>query len=222
MPHIEITVSSLSGINEMSCDNGRNPLGSRDGCDSITFVGLGKKSGFAPNFGLIDDQLTPIRGLGTHDIDLTGVAERLLPGDELALLFYAVHPQFAAAASRDASIPAVMISGTVQLPLYITDADGEPLTDISATDSLSSGAPAAGAESPLAGCYADARAENCALSPLVGLLNAPQKEICLNGGLSSPECLLSDIVNPLENNDPTGTWLTPTCRCVSLPQANAS
>ena len=205
MPHIEVTVSSLSGINEMSCDNGRNPLGSRDGCDSITFVGLGKKSAFAPNFGLIDDQLTPIRGLGTHDIDLTGVAERLLPGDELALLFYAVHPQFAAAASRDASIPAVMISGTVQLPLYTTDADGEPLTDISATDSLSSGAPAAGAESPLAGCYADARAENCALSPLVGLLNAPQKEICLNGGLSSPECPLSDIVNPLENSDTTGT-----------------
>ena len=205
MPHIEITVSSLSGINEMSCDNGRNPLGSRDGCDSITFVGLGKKSAFAPNFGLIDDQLTPIRGLGTHDIDLTGVAERLLPGDELALLFYAVHPQFAAAASRDASIPAVMISGTVQLPLYITDADGEPLTDINATDSLSSSAPTTGAESPLAGCYADARAENCALSPLVGLLSAPKKEICLNGGLSSAECPLSALVNPLEDNDPTGT-----------------
>ena len=205
MPHIEITVSSLSGINEMSCDNGRNPLGSRDGCDSITFVGLGKKSGFAPNFGLIDDQLTPIRGLGTHDIDLTGVAERLLPGDELALLFYAVHPQFAAAASRDASIPAVMISGTVQLPLYIADADGEPLTDINATDSLSSSAPTTGAESPLAGCYADARAENCALSPLVGLLSAPKKEICLNGGLSAAECPLSALVNPLEDNDPTGT-----------------
>ncbi|WP_320838437.1 thrombospondin type 3 repeat-containing protein [Zhongshania sp.] len=205
IPSIEITVSSISGINEMGCTNGRNSAGTREGCDSITFIGLGKKSGFAPNFGLIDDQLTPIRGLGTHNIDLTGVAERLMPGDELALLFYAEHPQFAAAVSRDASIPAILISGTVKLPLYATNSDGEPLPGIDAAASLASNPPAASPQSPLAGCYADARAENCALSPLVGLLSAPQKEICLNGGLSSPECLLSDIVNPLENSDTTGT-----------------
>ncbi|HCS26382.1 MAG TPA: hypothetical protein DIW43_02945, partial [Spongiibacteraceae bacterium] len=172
MPHLTVTVSSLGGINEMGCENGRNQGGTRDGCDSITFVGLGRKTGLAPNYGLIDDQLTPIRGLGTHDIDLTGVAERLLPGDELALIFYAEHPQFAASVSRDVSIPAVNISGTIQLPLYTTDTEGQPLPGISADDSLvGADAPGAPVGSPLAGCYADARAETCPLSPLVGLLS---------------------------------------------------
>ncbi len=205
MPHATITVSSLGGVNEMGCENGRNQAGSRDGCDSITFVGLGKKSGVAPNYGLIDDQLTPIRGLGTHDIDLTGVAERLLPGDELALLFFAEHPQFAAAVSRDASIPAVLISGTVRLPLYATDTEGNPVPGADADALLSSPASTGSTESPLAGCYADARAENCVLSPLVGLLSAPKQQICLNGGLTSAECPLSQVVNPLADNDPSGT-----------------
>jgi len=51
-----------------------------------------KKAGAStPNFKLVDDQVKPIRGLGVHDIDLVGVAERLAAGDELALLFYGAH-----------------------------------------------------------------------------------------------------------------------------------
>jgi pimeloyl-ACP methyl ester carboxylesterase len=130
IPHLTVIVSSAGGINEtlQDCDVPDSPT--RTGCDSITFVGIGKKvpagNISSPNFTLIDDQLQPIRGLGEHDIDLVGIAERLQPGDELAVMFYAVHPQFASSASRDLTIPAVNISGKVWLPLYVSDADGQP------------------------------------------------------------------------------------------------
>jgi cephalosporin-C deacetylase-like acetyl esterase len=138
IPHISVSVSSVSTINENVCENGRNPQGTREGCDSITFVGLGLKRSGMPNYGLIDDQLTPLRGLGTHDVDLVGIAERINAGDELALLFYAEHPQFAASVSRDVSIPAVNVEGVVELPLYTTDDSGQPEPGTSASDALAS------------------------------------------------------------------------------------
>ncbi|WP_372810215.1 neutral/alkaline non-lysosomal ceramidase N-terminal domain-containing protein, partial [Litorivivens sp.] len=138
IPHISVVVSSVSTINENFCENGRNPQGTREGCDSITFVGLGLKRSGMPNYGLVDDQLTPLRGLGTHDVDLVGVAERIKAGDELALLFYAEHPQFAASVSRDLSIPAVSVEGVVELPLYTTDDSGQPEPGSSASDAFAS------------------------------------------------------------------------------------
>jgi pimeloyl-ACP methyl ester carboxylesterase len=141
IPHLTVTVSSLTGLNEIAqdCSASDAPI---PGCDSITFVGIGKKvvqSGSnSPNFTLIDDQIQPIRGLGEHDIDLVGIAERLQQGDELAVLFYAVHPQFASSASRDLTIPAVNISGTVALPLYVTGTDGQPDLNADATTLLPS------------------------------------------------------------------------------------
>jgi hypothetical protein len=122
IPHLTVTVSNFNGGDEavLDCDTG---------CDSIIFVGLGKKIAgeVGQTFSLIDDQLQPIRGLGAHDIDLVGIAERLDKDDELAVLFYAVHPQFASSASRDLTIRAVNISGDVFLPLYVSGNDGQPI-----------------------------------------------------------------------------------------------
>jgi pimeloyl-ACP methyl ester carboxylesterase len=133
IPHltVNVTTSSLDEGNEVAPNCNDPETSTVTGCDSITFVGLGKKLAGGQTFSLIDDQLQPIRGLGTHDIDLVGIAERLDKDDELAVLFYAVHPQFASSASRDLTIPAVNISGTVLLPLYISGEDGQPIVGAS-------------------------------------------------------------------------------------------
>jgi hypothetical protein len=125
IPHARVTVASLAGVNELAQDCADATVPTRTGCDSITFVGIGVKRPGAPGYELVDDQLQPIRGLGLHDVDLVGVAERIEAGDEVALLLYGSHTQFFGGYSRDLSIPAVMVSGTVQLPLYGRDAAGQ-------------------------------------------------------------------------------------------------
>ena len=129
LPHLDVTISSLAGGNEavQDCSAPLVPT-ARLGCDSITYVGLGlRKAGSqVPNYPLIDDQLHPIRGLGTHSVDLVGVAERLEVGDELALLFFPQHTQFFGSFSRDATIAAVSITGSVALPIYDLAEDGSP------------------------------------------------------------------------------------------------
>ena len=121
IPQIDLTISSPTGANEQFCDSmGDNS----SGCDSITFVGVGVQVNGVPNFSLVDDQILPLRGLGQHSVDLVGIAERLQPGDQVSLLFFATHPQFFGSASRDLSLPTVDISGTVNLPLYRVVEDG--------------------------------------------------------------------------------------------------
>ena len=121
IPQIDLTISSPTGANEQFCDSmGDNS----SGCDSITFVGVGVQVDGVANFSLVDDQILPLRGLGQHSVDLVGIAERLQPGDQVSLLFFATHPQFFGSASRDLSLPTVDISGTVNLPLYRVVEDG--------------------------------------------------------------------------------------------------
>jgi len=62
--------------------------------EPILFVGVGRRPSGGVAWELVDNQIQPIRGLGTHEFDLGGVAERLQPGDELALLVYAAHDQY--------------------------------------------------------------------------------------------------------------------------------
>ncbi|MES2908941.1 MAG: alpha/beta fold hydrolase [Pseudomonadota bacterium] len=86
------------------------------GCDAAVFVGWGARQGSsAPR--LLDDQLTPVRGLGTHDVRMTGIAEALADGEELGLLVYGYHLQYLTSISRDLLVPAVTVSGTVDVPL---------------------------------------------------------------------------------------------------------
>jgi hypothetical protein len=92
----------------------------------VTFVGLGITRAGSTGAQLIDDQLTPLRGLGAHDVDLVGIADRLEPGDVLSLVVYGQHLQYYSSYSRDVTIPAVDIAGTVKLPIYGVNADGTP------------------------------------------------------------------------------------------------
>lgn len=86
------------------------------GCDAIVHVGWGARVGTeAPR--LIDDQLTPLRGLGQHQVDMIGVAEALEEGEQLGLLVYGYHLQYLSSLSRDVLVPAVTLSGTVQVPV---------------------------------------------------------------------------------------------------------
>ena len=68
---------------------------------------------------MLDDQLTPLRGLGTHNVPMTGIAEALADGEELGLLVYGYHLQYFTSISRDLLVPAVTISGTVDVPLLV-------------------------------------------------------------------------------------------------------
>lgn len=78
--------------------------------DPIVFVALGK-NGFP-----IDDQIMPVRGYGTHSINLKAIAERLAAGEQLQLLYYGTHYQYFSAGSRF-SPPLVKVTGQVRLPL---------------------------------------------------------------------------------------------------------
>lgn len=90
--------------------------------DSIVFIGLGHQRLETPNvWDLVDNQLIPLRGFGTFEVDLVAVAERLQPGDDLALLMYGFHEQYPSSATRDPAAAAVAVSGTVRIPLFEGD-----------------------------------------------------------------------------------------------------
>ena len=128
IPQADITVSTPAGVQDLACQAGLDQKPTiRTGCDSIVFVGLGVQRAGSSEWENIDEQAFPVRGLGTHtDIDLVGVAERLNPGDRLALLVYGHHSQYIASYSRDPSIPLVNVSAELRLPLYASDAQGLP------------------------------------------------------------------------------------------------
>lgn len=86
------------------------------GCDAIVHVGWGARSGSAAP-RLLDEQITPLRGLGVHQVNMVGIAEPLAEGEELGLLVYGYNLQYLSSISRDLLVPAVTISGTVQVPL---------------------------------------------------------------------------------------------------------
>lgn len=89
-------------------------------CDPILYLGLGyERDG---QWRLIDDQLQPVRGFGSHGTPqeparLVAVAERLQPGDRLGLMVFGFHPQYLGTFSRDILVPALNITGRVQVPL---------------------------------------------------------------------------------------------------------
>lgn len=89
--------------------------------EPILFVGLGQKRKAAPDvWDLIDNQVLPLRGTGTFDVDLVGVAARLAAGEKLALLVYGRESLFVAPTSAKIPDPAVVpvtVSGKVWVPL---------------------------------------------------------------------------------------------------------
>jgi ABC-2 type transport system ATP-binding protein len=89
--------------------------------ESIVYVGLGQRRNAAPNvWDLIDNQVQPLRGTGTFDVDMVGVAARLAAGEKLALLIYGRQSMFVAPSSANVPDPAVVpvtVSGTIWVPL---------------------------------------------------------------------------------------------------------
>ncbi|WP_297795806.1 alpha/beta fold hydrolase [uncultured Marinobacter sp.] len=110
----------LSDLEERCLDES-DPVFATGTCDAILFVGVGVIRGGTSIPELIDEQVQPVRGFGRHDIELTGIAERLNTGDQLVLMLYGQHPTFVGAFSRDLTVPAVSVSGDVSLPLLTED-----------------------------------------------------------------------------------------------------
>lgn len=86
-------------------------------CDPMLFVGVGYLANGSQDWRLVDAQLTPLRGFGAHAVDMNGISLRMHAGDQLGLLIYAFHAQYPITWSRDLFVPAMNISGSVQLPL---------------------------------------------------------------------------------------------------------
>jgi ABC-2 type transport system ATP-binding protein len=66
---------------------------------------------------LVDDQITPLRGYGTHEIDLNAVGERLAAGEQIQLFVFGFHYVYFASGSRNPAELALQLSGQVDLPL---------------------------------------------------------------------------------------------------------
>lgn len=102
-----------------ACLDSSDPIFGTGTCDAILFAGVGLIRNGVPE--LIDAQVQPIRGIGDHNIELTGIAERLQPGDQLTLMLYGQHPTFVGAFSRDLTSYNLKVEGSVQLPLLTAD-----------------------------------------------------------------------------------------------------
>ena len=159
IPQASVRVSTPQMANDLACAEAQLPT-LRTGCDSIVFLGLGLKKAGSADYVLIDDQVLPVRGLGSHtELSLVGVAERLAKGDSLALMVLGYSPQYPLSFSRDASIPVVNVEAALQLPLYGVAADGKPDFAADVHDAVETGGtpPVAGGDglplcAPLLGC----------------------------------------------------------------------
>ena len=106
VPRLEITLSETV------------PGAIADPENVIVFVGTGRaRNGL---WELADNQVQPLRGLGTHAVDLPGIGERLLAGDQAGLLLYGLHEQFLITGGLNVPAPvigAVSMTGKAWLPL---------------------------------------------------------------------------------------------------------
>lgn len=119
VPRLEATLASVTG--DATClpqpaDTGSPIASPITGCDATVYVGLGARRGMGQP-RLIDEQVTPLRGLGQHTVPLVAIAERLAADEQLGLLIYGAHPQYFTSTSRDVLVPAVTLAGRVALPL---------------------------------------------------------------------------------------------------------
>jgi ABC-2 type transport system ATP-binding protein len=113
LPTMALNMVGLSGGESEACPTPLNLAA----CDPILLLAIGHRKAGATRFDIIDDQLTPVRGFGEHVDLMSGIAERLAEGDELALLVYGFHAQYPVTWSRDVFVPALDLSGSISLPI---------------------------------------------------------------------------------------------------------
>jgi ABC-2 type transport system ATP-binding protein len=89
--------------------------------EPILFFGIGLLHASQPTgYELLDNQLTPIRGAGSHAVDMTGIAARYSAGDQLALLIFGEEDQYDLTGSVNIAKPAVVpvtVTGDVWVPI---------------------------------------------------------------------------------------------------------
>lgn len=87
--------------------------------DAFVFVSLVRsRAGMPSQLEILGDQVRPVRGFGTHTIELNGIGVKLDAGDRLELLVTAASlPQYPLIVARNPLLPAIDVSGSVQLPM---------------------------------------------------------------------------------------------------------
>lgn len=83
--------------------------------DPIVFVGIAVDPADGGGRYLVNDQVTPIRGFGDHDILLAGVSEKLAEGDQVGLVAMPFHTQYLSSFSRIPDV--VTVTGTASVPV---------------------------------------------------------------------------------------------------------
>lgn len=94
--------------------------GNTDAENTIIYVGLGRRIGGVGPWELLENQLTPLRGLGTKQGELAGVLERLNPNDELGLMLFGDNAnQYQTTGSKTGTAFAarVRVTGSIDIPL---------------------------------------------------------------------------------------------------------
>lgn len=115
----------LAGIPQLSVtlSDADNPGFTDPDDNTIIFAAIGHRRAVGPGMGvwdIVDNQIQPLRGLGTFDIDLVGVLERLRPGDEIGLMLMGSNEnQFERTGVRPEFpfVNRVKVEGVVRVPL---------------------------------------------------------------------------------------------------------
>ncbi len=89
-------------------------LSSPDDESPIIFAGIGVKRASNRQIELINQQITPIKGIGHHDTDLMGISTRLKKGDITGLLVYGYSNQYRF--SGGDWLNSANLSGSIQIP----------------------------------------------------------------------------------------------------------
>ena len=92
------------------------PIGELSVTRPTIFVGVGIRRFGQTNIQVVQEQVTPVRGGGWHELDLAGIGTRLEAGDTVGLVYQGASRFFAASGTRYAEYP-VQVTGEVALPL---------------------------------------------------------------------------------------------------------
>jgi ABC-2 type transport system ATP-binding protein len=113
MPKLHLEITGVTGAEMGTCAAPQVTLD----CDPILFLAIGHRAPGTSRWHIVDDEITPVRGFGAHDLEMNGIAARLPENEEVALLIYGFHAQFPVTWSRDVFVPAVTLAGTLDLPI---------------------------------------------------------------------------------------------------------
>ena len=86
-----------------------------DEADPMVFVGVVVKRANGRYFELVSDQVTPLRGVGHHKVDLMAISTRLEKGDMVGVWLFGYHNQYRF--SHTGWFMEAAIAGTIALPL---------------------------------------------------------------------------------------------------------